>query len=135
MNPHRVIVMFSDIDGREEQLVFDEPRQCVVGRASDCDLRLSSDFRHLDVSRHHCMLEIDPPSVRVRDLCSTNGTFVNGELISPSWNYEAAGDGEEAAWVRELHDGDEVQVGDTTLRVHIEAEQAAALPASFPPVP
>ena len=61
--------------------VFEEPAHCVVGRAPDCDIQVPADFVHADVSRHHCLLAIDPPAVRVRDLGSLNGTYVNGESI------------------------------------------------------
>ena len=49
----------------------------LVGREEDCHLRPNSDL----VSRHHCVFTADEFAVRVRDLGSTNGTFVNGERI------------------------------------------------------
>ncbi|MCA8997122.1 MAG: FHA domain-containing protein [Planctomycetaceae bacterium] len=49
----------------------------LVGREEDCDLRPNSDL----VSRHHCVFTVDEFSVRLRDLGSTNGTFVNGERV------------------------------------------------------
>jgi predicted component of type VI protein secretion system len=49
----------------------------IVGREEDCHLRPNSDL----VSRHHCVFTSDEYSVRLRDLGSTNGTFVNGERI------------------------------------------------------
>ncbi|HVJ66520.1 MAG TPA: FHA domain-containing protein [Caulifigura sp.] len=49
----------------------------LVGREEDCHLRPNSDL----VSRHHCVFTLDEYSIRLRDLGSTNGTFVNGERI------------------------------------------------------
>ncbi len=49
----------------------------LVGREEDCHLRPNSDL----VSRHHCVFTSDEYSIRLRDLGSTNGTFVNGERI------------------------------------------------------
>lgn len=49
----------------------------LVGREEDCHLRPNSDL----VSRHHCVFTVDDFSVRLRDLGSTNGTFVNGERL------------------------------------------------------
>ena len=49
----------------------------LVGREEDCHLRPNSDL----VSRHHCVFTVDEFTVRLRDLGSTNGTFVNGERI------------------------------------------------------
>jgi len=52
-------------------------RKFLVGREQDCHLRPSSDM----VSRHHCVFTIDDFVVRLRDLGSTNGTIVNGEVL------------------------------------------------------
>ena len=49
----------------------------LIGREEDCHLRPNSDL----VSRHHCVFTVDEFAVRLRDLGSTNGTFVNGERI------------------------------------------------------
>lgn len=49
----------------------------LVGREEDCHLRPNSDL----VSRHHCVFTADELSLRLRDLGSTNGTYVNGERI------------------------------------------------------
>lgn len=50
-----------------------------IGRAEDCHLRPGSDL----VSRHHCVILVADESVKVRDFGSKNGTFVNGEQVSP----------------------------------------------------
>jgi pSer/pThr/pTyr-binding forkhead associated (FHA) protein len=49
----------------------------VVGRHQACDARLDSSR----VSRRHCCLAIGVGEVLVRDLGSTNGTWVNGRRI------------------------------------------------------
>jgi pSer/pThr/pTyr-binding forkhead associated (FHA) protein len=46
----------------------------LIGREKDCHLRPESDF----ISRHHCVLLLDDYTLRIRDLASKNGTFVNG---------------------------------------------------------
>jgi pSer/pThr/pTyr-binding forkhead associated (FHA) protein len=48
------------------------------GRQADCDLPL----RHEDVSRNHAVLRFENGRFVVRDLGSTNGTWVNGSEIS-----------------------------------------------------
>ena len=52
----------------------------LVGREEDCHLRPNSDL----VSRHHCVFVLDDFGLRLRDLGSTNGSFVNGERLQGS---------------------------------------------------
>lgn len=49
-----------------------------IGRTAPADVILA-DAR---VSRSHCMVELSDNSLRVLDLQSTNGTFVNGERVT-----------------------------------------------------
>lgn len=50
----------------------------IIGRAPECNLRIASP----DVSRKHCSISLlNPGQVLVRDLGSSNGTFVNGARI------------------------------------------------------
>jgi pSer/pThr/pTyr-binding forkhead associated (FHA) protein len=84
----------------------------LIGREEDCHLRPGNDL----VSRHHCVFKMDEYTVRVRDLGSTNGTFVNGERLR----------GEVM-----LNTGDKVRVGTLEFEVAIgegagEAEHATA---------
>lgn len=52
-------------------------KKFLIGREHDCHLRPNSE----SVSRHHCVITIDDFSVRVRDLGSSNGTYLNGTRI------------------------------------------------------
>ena len=49
----------------------------LIGRNADCDVHLVSSR----VSRHHCCLALDGDGVVVRDLGSTNGTWVGGRRV------------------------------------------------------
>ena len=49
----------------------------LIGREADCQVRLPCDF----VSRHHCALQLADHTLRIRDLGSKNGTYVNGRRI------------------------------------------------------
>jgi uncharacterized RDD family membrane protein YckC len=49
----------------------------VIGRERDCDLPLGDGT----VSRHHAAVGVDGERVTVRDLGSSNGTFVNGRRL------------------------------------------------------
>jgi pSer/pThr/pTyr-binding forkhead associated (FHA) protein len=77
----------------------------IIGREEDCHLRIQSEF----LSRHHCVLLLDEYTLRIRDLGSKNGTFVNGRRIGS----------EELI----LCNGDTVSVGD--LDFHVVIQQPA----------
>jgi predicted component of type VI protein secretion system len=49
----------------------------IIGRRQDCDLRIPSS----EVSRRHCALTMDDDYLKVEDLDSVNGTFVNGDRV------------------------------------------------------
>ena len=49
-----------------------------VGRHPHCDARIVSP----QVSRWHCCLTADVGGVSVRDLGSTNGTWINGQRVT-----------------------------------------------------
>jgi len=70
----------------------------VVGAERDCNFRPVGPL----LSRHHCVFKKDEYSLRVRDLGSTNGTFVNGRRIFS----EAI-----------LKPGDAVRIADVTFHV------------------
>jgi pSer/pThr/pTyr-binding forkhead associated (FHA) protein len=72
----------------------------LIGAERDCDLRPASPL----LSRHHCVFKKDEYSLRIRDLGSTNGTFVNGRRIFT----EAI-----------LKPGDVVRIADLTFQVHL----------------
>jgi serine/threonine-protein kinase len=103
------------------QFDFDEPTACLIGRSRDCTIALPFAAEHLDVSRHHCLVEIAPPAVHVRDLGSLNGTFVNGQIIGQRCMFLAPADVEGIHQpMVALSDGDEIQLGaHTAFRVGI----------------
>jgi pSer/pThr/pTyr-binding forkhead associated (FHA) protein len=123
------------VDGPMEgtEFVFDEPCQPVIGRANDCTIQLPTNFLFAQVSRHHCLLEIDPPAVRVRDLGSLNGTFVNGEEIGQHRIDQVAAEHRaKPSESHELKGGDQLQVGALVFRVGVAANEEP-LPAVYLP--
>lgn len=106
---------------------FTEHNICIVGRAEDCDARI--DAGDECVSRHHCLFDINPPGVRVRDLGSLNGTRVNGEEIGRPRRGQSTHElkGPQLS-ERDLVDGDEIAVGSTVLRVGVSVPAPSELP-------
>jgi eukaryotic-like serine/threonine-protein kinase len=98
---------------KNRRFCFCGPTRCQVGRGVDCLVQFSGAERDKLISRHHCQLDIDPPSVQVLDLGSANGTFINGKGVESSLKkfYENAG----AA----ARHGDLLTIGGTTMRVDI----------------
>jgi pSer/pThr/pTyr-binding forkhead associated (FHA) protein len=84
------------------------------------------DGLHQDVSRHHCVLELDPSGVWVRDLGSRNGTYVNGSIIGQRPPEQPPEDSDPSTFMaHELHEGDEIRVGSTVFRLDTVVTSAA----------
>ncbi len=64
-------------DGRQQDVALKKAAQ-VIGRSTDCALRIPSP----SVSRHHCEVMVGDTKVSVRDLGSSNGTFVNRKRVT-----------------------------------------------------
>jgi hypothetical protein len=94
------------------KFVFDDRTTCIIGRDDDCRPRFPKDKEHQTIGRHHCLLDINPPDIVVRDLGSRNGTFVNGQLIGQRPIDMDAERGRHLRFAeRALHDGDELRLG------------------------
>ncbi|MGW7362012.1 protein kinase domain-containing protein [Streptomyces sp. NPDC054841] len=113
------------VEGRLDraEYVFEERSTSVLGRARDCSPRLPNDEHHRTVSRHHCLLDINPPAIRVRDFGSLNGTYVNGRKIGQRRNDETPEEGAAQSFPEyDLLEGDEIKVGGTVFRVGIQVQ-------------
>jgi pSer/pThr/pTyr-binding forkhead associated (FHA) protein len=70
-----VLVMFTEKGERRD---FPVTRtRTLIGRTTECDLQIPLS----DVSRRHCELRIKNDKVAVRDLGSSNGTYINKKRI------------------------------------------------------
>ncbi|MBL8760498.1 MAG: FHA domain-containing protein [Phycisphaerae bacterium] len=90
----------------------------IVGRQDTCHIRIPSD----SVSRQHCELRVDDHSVTVRDLGSSNGTYVNKRRVNQS--ELAAGDVLSIGGFAFV-----VKIGDATPSVDAASVLASAAPA------
>lgn len=88
-----LVVIYGDDLGRRIPI---GAGQIIIGRSSKCDVQIDQE----SVSRNHARIRSDGKGYWVRDLGSTNGTYVNDELVDE----------------RELRDGDQVKVGRTIFK-------------------
>jgi len=91
---------------------------CIVGRHTECQLRVPDDDAHRVIGRTHCLLDINPPDVRVRDFGSLNGTMVNGKNIGQRREGQTREQAiQEKFPEHDLKDGDEIGLVHTVFRV------------------
>lgn len=74
----------------------------LIGRRQDCDLCIPL----MAISRRHCELRRQKGELKVRDLSSTNGTYVNGKRVEQT----------------KLKAGDYIQVGPITFGVQLDGK-------------
>jgi len=67
-----------------------------IGRSSKCDVQLDQE----SVSRNHARITFDGKTYTLRDLGSTNGSYVNDELVDEA----------------NLRDGDQIKIGRTIFK-------------------
>jgi len=105
-----------------KQYIFDNRSTCIIGRGEDCNLQIADNI-DMTVSRYHCLLDINPPEIRIRDLGSLNGTMVNDKIIGQRKAEETP---EEAAKIAfpeyDLGNNDQVIVGDIIFDIGVETE-------------
>src|SRR5450432_1237179 len=102
---------------------FTEHDTFVFGRMPDCHACIPDDGQ---VSRHHFILEANPPQACLRDLGSLNGTLVNRKKYGGRLKHETPEEGAKRSYPEvTLKHGDLIQVGQTALEVQIEQPKEA----------
>lgn len=107
-----VLVMFKD--GERRDFALTEPKT-VIGRKADAVLRIPT----ADVSREHCEMEVAGNEVTVRDLGSSNGTYLNGKRIAEA----------------RVMAGDKISVGPVTFIVQVNGLPPKITPFDVRPEP
>jgi eukaryotic-like serine/threonine-protein kinase len=115
-NRVRLEIIDGPLKGRKFE--FAEHDTFIFGRAPDCHVRLPNDTL---VSRHHFILEVNPPLARLRDLGSLNATHVNNRKCGGRNKGETPEEGAKRKYPEvDLNHGDRIRVGDTIMAVTIE---------------
>jgi DNA-binding NtrC family response regulator len=94
---HDLVIVEGPDVGKRHHLVGDEPSRVLLGKGPACALRLTDP----EVSRRHAAIATGGPELRLWDLESTNGTFVDGVRVVETY----------------LRDGQILRLGKTVLRI------------------
>lgn len=100
-------------NGQKQQTRSFEGDRLLIGREPTCNLQLN----HPSVSRQHCVIVRKGEVFVLQDLRSSNGTFVNGRKVSGTFY---------------LNNGDDLQVGEYTLKFLFESAPSQAAPEFEP---
>ena len=103
----KLVILTQGLTGRAHELNVD---RTTIGRVEDNTFQIAES----SVSSHHCEVLLRGSDVVIKDLNSTNGTFINGEPITESV----------------LKPGQTLRLGQVELK--LETEKAASAPASAP---
>ncbi len=108
----KLVILTQGMTGRAHELNVD---RTTIGRVEDNTFQIADP----SVSSHHCEVLLRGGEVLIRDLNSTNGTFINDAQITESV----------------LKPGQKLRLGQIELRLEAEATApaAAAPPPSAPP--
>ncbi len=100
------LVMFKP-NGQRKDLPVSK-KLTVLGRGENCEVRIPLD----NVSRRHCEISLDGNELKVKDLASSNGTYVNNKRINEC----------------SLAAGDRLVIGPVVFTVQIDGNPGAIEP-------
>jgi pSer/pThr/pTyr-binding forkhead associated (FHA) protein len=103
----KLVVLNAGLSGRSHELTVDKT---TIGRVDDNTFQIAE----ASVSSHHCEVLLRGSDVVIKDLNSTNGTFLNGEKVAETV----------------LKPGQTLRLGQVELRLETEGAPAAPIPAS-----
>ena len=127
--PGKVILTVTRGEKQGTSLEVTEYSRVLIGRREDCAIIMPEK----SVSRCHCLLEINPPLVRLQDFGSLNGTFLNGKLIGsrPSETPNSPDSSRNDSIV--LKDGDRLGLGSVCeITCHIVAPDPISVSDTVP---
>jgi pSer/pThr/pTyr-binding forkhead associated (FHA) protein len=108
----KLVLLSAGMTGRTHELKVDKT---TVGRVEDNTFQISEP----SVSSHHCEVLLKGNDVFIKDLNSTNGTFINGEKVTESL----------------LKPGQVLRLGQIEMRLESGSPGATAAPATGTPPP
>lgn len=106
MRVEEVTLQFLEGENEGVEIKLTPPRELYIGRSEDSDVFLGEK----KISRKHTMIVVSEDQVRIVDMESTNGTFVNGKKISEL----------------ELKTNDKIKVGSSVIQVKVQSASEGA---------
>jgi pSer/pThr/pTyr-binding forkhead associated (FHA) protein len=107
----KLVIQNQGMTGRAHELNVD---RTTIGRVDDNTLQIADP----SVSSHHCEVQLHGSEILIRDLNSTNGSYINGEKITE----------------KVLKPGQTLRLGQVELKLEAEGATASS-PASSAPAP
>jgi pSer/pThr/pTyr-binding forkhead associated (FHA) protein len=102
-----------------QNFVLEDGTNYILGRDTDCFPRLIDPLSL--ISRHHCLIKVTAAVVRIQDLGSRNGTYINGEIIGQRGRKQTIEQAlQEKHTEYPLWQGDELQLGTTLFQVELD---------------
>lgn len=119
---HQITLEITTGGFQGKRFIFDKIITILVGRNRDCYVQLPQE--DTTVSRYHCLIDIDPfthPFIKIRDYGSYTGTYLNEQKIGQRQLQHSHEESSQTDYpLHALKTGDEIRIGQTTLRVSIE---------------
>src|SRR5881227_3462087 len=103
----KLVVLSAGMTGRTHELKVDKT---TIGRVEDNTFEIAE----ASISSHHCEILLRGADVVVKDLNSTNGTFINGEKVSETV----------------LKPGQVLRLGQIEMRLDTEGASTPGIPAA-----
>ena len=114
----RVELKVTEGPAKGRSFAFDRPDIFIFGRADDANYPLPDDET---ISRHHFMIQVNPPDCMIMDLNSSNGTIVNKARYGGQ-GQPPDGVAQEGPVPAQLRHGDRITAGRTTFLVRVACE-------------
>jgi pSer/pThr/pTyr-binding forkhead associated (FHA) protein len=105
----KLVILNQGMTGRTHDLNVD---RTTIGRVDDNTLQIADP----SVSSHHCEVQLHGSEILIRDLNSTNGSFINGEKITE----------------KVLKPGQTLRLGQVELKLEADGATASATAPSAP---
>jgi len=108
----KLVLLSAGMTGRTHELKVDKT---TIGRVEDNTFQIAEP----SVSSHHCEILLRGSDVVVRDLNSTNGTFINGEKVTETV----------------IKPGQVLRLGQIEMRLETDSATSSIAPSSTPSTP